>query len=82
MPSLKEIEGYDLEILKLLKLELQECRKLKKMKLKMKKKEMIETFYVKKMHSEIKDHQVIETKLEELEIKILRKRYRNETIGL
>ena len=82
MPSLKEIEGDDLEILKLLKLELQECRKLKKMKLKKEKKEMIETFYVKKMHSEIKDHQVIETKLEELEIKILRKRYRNETIDL
>ena len=34
------------------------------------------------LYSEIKDIKEIETKLEELEIKILIKRYRNETIGL
>ena len=31
------------------------------------------------MHSEIEELKAIETKLKELEIKILRKRYRNET---
>ena len=34
------------------------------------------------MLSEIKELKEIETKLEELEIKILRKRYKNETKGL
>ena len=34
------------------------------------------------MYSEIKELKEIETKLEELEIKILRKRYRNENRGL
>ena len=47
-----------------------------------KKKEIMEKIYVKDMLSEIKDLKEIETKLEELEMKILRKRYRNETIGL
>ena len=43
---------------------------------------MIEKVYVKKINSEIKDAKEIETKLEELETKILRKRYRNEISGL
>ena len=34
------------------------------------------------MYFEIKELKEIETKLEELEIEILRKRYRNETVGL
>ena len=34
------------------------------------------------MYSEIDELKEIETKLEELETKILRKRYRNETRGL
>ena len=39
----------------------------------------MEKFYAKNMHSEIEELKEKETKLEELEIKILRKRYRNET---
>ena len=77
-----KIEECDLEILELLELELQKCRKLKKIRLKIEKKEIIERVYVKDMYSEIKELKEIETKLEELEIKILRKRYRNEASGL
>ena len=61
---------------------MQKCRKLKKIRLKIEKKEIIERVYVKDMYSEIKELKEIETKLEELEIKILRKRYRNEASGL
>ena len=83
MSSLKEIEEeYDLEILKILELEEQECDQLKDIKLKMGKKEIIEKGYVKSMSSEVKELKEIETKLEELKIEILRKRYRNETRGL
>ena len=79
MSSLKEIEEeYDLEILKLLELEDQEYDKLKKIRVKMGKKEIIERVYVKDMYFEIKELRVIEPKLEELEIKTLRKRYIKE----
>ena len=78
MSSIREIEKeYDLEILKLLELEEEEYDKLKKIRLKIEKKEILEKIYAKDMDSETK----LETKLEELEIKILRKRYRNETRG-
>ena len=79
MSSLKEIEEeYDLEILKLLELEDQEYDKLKKIRVKMGKKEIIERVYVKDMYFEIKELREIEPKLEELEIKTLRKRYIKE----
>ena len=79
MSSLKEIEEeYDLEILKLLELEDQEYDKLKKIRVKMGKKEIIERVYVKDMYFKIKELRVIEPKLEELEIKTLRKRYIKE----
>ena len=60
---------------------MQECRKLKKIRLKIEEKEILKRFYAKDMHSEIKELKEIETKLEELEIKILRKRYKNESRG-
>ena len=47
-----------------------------------KKKEIMKKFYAKNIHSEIEELKEVETKLEELEIKILRRRYRNETRGL
>ena len=61
---------------------MQECSKLKKIKLKIESKEIIEKLYAKNMYSEIDELKEIETKLEELETKILRKRYKNETRGL
>ena len=67
-----------MEILKLLELEDQEYDKLKKIRVKMGKKEIIERVYVKDMYFEIKELRVIEPKLEELEIKTLRKRYIKE----
>ena len=67
-----------MKILKLLELEEQECKKLKKIRLKIKKKEIFERIYVKYMFSEIKELKGIETILEELETQILRKRYKNE----
>ena len=83
MSSLKEIEEeYDLKILKLLELELQERSKLKKIRLKIEKKEILEKSNAKDMLSKIKELKELETKLEELEIKILRKGYKNETRGL
>ena len=84
MSEIKKIEEeYDLKILKLLESELHECSKLKKIKLKIeKKKEIMEKFYAKNIHSEIEELKEVETKLEELEIKILRRRYRNETRAL
>ena len=42
----------------------------------------MEKFYAKNIHSEIEELKEVETKLEELEIKILRRRYRNETRAL
>ena len=47
-----------------------------------KQKEIMKKFYAKNIHSEIEELKEVETKLEELEIKILRRRYRNETRGL
>ena len=47
-----------------------------------KKKEIMKKFYAKNIHSEIEELKEVETELEELEIKILRRRYRNETRGL
>ena len=83
MSSIREIEEeYDLEILRLFELEEQEYDKLKKIRLKIEKKEIIERVYAKDMYFEIKELKEIETKLEELEIEILRKRYINETRGL
>ena len=83
MSEIKKIEEvYDTEILELLNLELQECRKLRKISVKIDKKEILERCYVKGMLSEIKELKEIETNLEELEIKILRKRYKNESRGL
>ena len=83
MSSLKEIEEeYDLKILKLLELELQERSKLKKIRLKIEKKEILEKSNAKDMLSKIKELKELETKLEELEIKILGKGYKNETRGL
>ena len=67
-----------MKILKLLELEAQECRKLKKIRLKIKIREIFERIYVKYMFSEIKELKGIETILEELETEILRKRYKNE----
>ena len=67
-----------MKILKLLELEEQECKKLKKIRLKIKKNEIFERIYVKYMFSEIKELKGIETILEELETQILRKRYKNE----
>ena len=79
MSSLKEIEEeYDLEILKLLELEDQEYDKLKKIRVKMGKKEIVERVYVKDMYFGIKELRETEPKLEELEIKTLRKRYIKE----
>ena len=77
----EEEEEYDLKILRLLELELQECRKLKKIRLEIEKKEISEKIYAKDMLSEVKELKEIETYSEELEIKILRKRYRIETRG-
>ena len=83
MPSLKEIEEEcDLEILELFELEKKEYKKLKKIRLRIEKTEILEKIYTKDMLSKIKELKEIRTKLEELEMKILRKRYRNETIGL
>ena len=83
MPSLKEIEEeYDLEILKLLELEKKEYKKLNKIRLRTEKIEILEIICAKDMLSKVKEVKEIETKLGELEMKILRKRYRNETIGL
>ena len=59
-------EEYDLEILELLELELQEYDELKEIRLKIEKKEILKRIYVKYMLSEIKDVKEIETKLEEL----------------
>ena len=59
-------EEYDLEILELLELELQEYDELKEIRLKIEKKEILKRIYVKYMYSEIKDVKEIETKLEEL----------------
>ena len=50
--------------------------------MKIDKKEILERCYVKGMLSEVKELKEIETNLEELEIKILRKRYKNESRGL
>ena len=61
---------------------MQEYDKLRKIRLKIEKKEILERIYVKDMYSEIKEIKEIETKLEELEIKILRKWRKNETRGL
>ena len=72
-------EEYDLEILKLLEQEEQEYDKVKKIKLKIGKKEMMEKFHAKNMSVEIEELKEIETKLEELDIKIFGKRYKNET---
>ena len=83
MSSIREIEEeYDLEILRLFELEEQGYDKLKKIRLKIEKKEIIERVYAKDMYFEIKELKEIETKLEELEMEILRKRYINETRGL
>ena len=83
MLSIRETEKeYDLEILKLLEIEEQEYGKLKKIRLKMEKKEILEKMYAKEVHSEIQELKEIETKLEKLDIKILRKSYRNETRDL
>ena len=80
MSGIGEIKKeYDLEILKLLELEEQEYDKLKEIRLKIEKKEILEKVFADDMHKEIEKLKGIETKLEELEIKILRKRYRNET---
>ena len=80
MSGIGEIKKeYDLEILKLLELEEQEYDKLKEIRLKIEKKEILEKVFADDMHKEIEKLKEIETKLEELEIKILRKRYRNET---
>ena len=67
-----------MEILKLLELEDQEYDKLKKIRVKMGKKEIVERVYVKDMYFGIKELRKIEPKLEELEIKTLRKRYIKE----
>ena len=61
---------------------MQGCRKLKEIKQRTGKTEILEKIYAKDMLSEIKELKEIEIKLEELEIKILRKRYRNKTTGL
>ena len=83
MLSIRETEKeYDLEILKLLEIEEQEYGKLKKIRLKMEKKEILEKMYAKEVHSEIQELKEIETKLEKLNIKILRKSYRNKTRDL
>ena len=64
MSEIKEIEEeYGLNVLKLLKLELQECRRLKKVRLKIEKKEILEKVYAKDILSEIKKLKEIETKL-------------------
>ena len=79
MSEIKKIEEeYDIKILELLELEEKEYENLKKMRLKVEKKEILERIYVKDIHSQIKELKEIETKLEELETKILRKRYKNE----
>ena len=81
--SIEEIEKeYDIEILIFLELEEQEYDKLKEIRLEIKKKEILEKLYVKDMHREIEELKEIETKLEELEMKILRNWCRNETRGL
>ena len=83
MSSIEEIEKeYDIEILRFLELEEQEYDKLKEIRLEIEKKEILEKIYVNVMHREIEGLKEIETKLEELEIKILRKWYRNEIRGL
>ena len=52
------------------------------MRLKIEKNEILGKIYTKDMHSEIDELKETETKLEELGIKILRKKYRNKTRGL
>ena len=55
MFDLKKIEEeYDFKILELLELQAQECRKLRKIRLKIEKKEVLERIYVKDMLSEKK----------------------------
>ena len=72
MSSIEEIEKeYDIEILR-----------LKEIRLEIEKKKILEKIYVKDLDREIKELKEIETKLEELDIKILRKRYRKKTRGL
>ena len=61
---------------------MQGCRKLKKIKQRIDKTEVLEKNYAKEMLSKVKELKEIEIKLEKLEIKILRKSYRNETTGL
>ena len=61
---------------------MQGSRKLKKIKQRIDKTEVLEKNYAKEMLSKVKELKEIEIKLEKLEIKILRKRYRNETTGL
>ena len=56
---------------------MQECRKLKKIRLKTEKKEILERIYVKDVLSEIKELTEIETKLEELEIKNIENKVKN-----
>ena len=63
-------------------MEIIEYKRLKKARLRIKKIGRLEKIYVKDMLSKIKELEEIGTKLEELETKILRKRYRSETIGL
>ena len=48
----------------------------------MEKKEILERIYEKDLLSEIKELKETKTKLKELEIKIMRKRYKNEIKGL
>ena len=74
MSSIREIENeYDLEIVRFLELEVQVYNVLKEIRLEIEKKEILEKIYVKDMHREIEELKEIETKLEELETKILRK---------
>ena len=83
MSGIRETENeYDLEIVRVLELGQQEYDKLKKIRLEIEKKEILEKIYAKDMHREIEKLKEMETKLEELEIKILRKWYRHETKGL
>ena len=54
MSDLKKIEEkYDIKILKLLNLEVQECRKFKKIRAKIDKKEILEKIYAKDMLGDI-----------------------------
>ena len=69
-------------MLRFLELEEQEYDKLKEIRLEIEKKKVLEKIYVKDMYIEIKELKEIQAKLEKLEIKILRKWYRNKTRGL